>query len=171
MRGRARQRAPRAEWGGAASAAQRSSCSAGPTGQLGGGWAVSPARPRGPYWPPVGRPPPGRRRGAAGLLRSRGGRARPSRRRRTRGIRAPTLSLLALPPPPSSSRALAPTVGLRQRPGRTRAAPGRPGEWPRATLCSSRTPLPALAFAAAARRGLPRQRPRQQGRPRQGKLD
>lgn len=46
---------------------------------------------------------------------------------------APPLQPPCTPPPPSSSRALAPTVGLRQRPGRTRAAPRRPGEWPRAT--------------------------------------
>lgn len=55
---------------------------------------MSPARPRGPHWPPVGSPPPGRRRGAAGLLRSRSGRARPSRRRAdARDPRPPSASL------------------------------------------------------------------------------
>lgn len=70
VRGRARQRAraPSGEQQPAPRRTQRL-----PARQLGGGWAVQPARPRGPHWPPAGRPPPGRRRGAYGLLQSRVG--------------------------------------------------------------------------------------------------
>lgn len=83
------------------------------------------------------------------------------------------------PPPP-----LVPSLRSRRRPaslrrprsasdsfGGTRAAPGRPGEWPRALPGFSRAPPPAFAFAAAARWGLPGQRPGQLGRPRPGQLD
>ena len=106
--------------------APRSTRSAGPAGQLGGGWAVSPARPRGPHWPPAGRPPPGRRRGTEGLLRSRSGRARPSRRRTDARDPRPH----SLPPCAPAAAPLVPGAG----------AYGRPPTAPRRDPGSSRAP-------------------------------
>lgn len=143
VRGRARQRARSGE----EQPAQHSTRSNGRAGQLGGGWAVSPARPRGP--PLAACRPPSARKAARsrGLLCSWSGRAQPSRRRAdARGISVLTCCLPALPPPPRSLPALAPTVGLGQRSGGTRAAPGRPGEWPRAALRLLSGPAACFCF-------------------------
>lgn len=132
--------------------------SAGQARQLGGGWAVPPARPRGPHWSPAGRRPPSARKPA----RSRGAAPEPERESRadptpgrTRGVR----DLNPLAPrdrgaAPLVSRAGAcvrPPTALRRDPGSS----GRPGEWPRAA--PRLLPGPAARFCfcgrGAARRG------------------
>lgn len=133
---------------------------------------MQPARPRGPHWSLAGRPSPGSRRGAEGLLPSRSGRARLCRRRG--GAGDPRLRL-------------APSPRSRRRPARLRrwrlrsasdSAPEGPGQQlPGARVSGrarlpggSRAPPPAFAFASAARRGSPGQRPGPLGRPRRGNL-
>lgn len=170
VRGRARQRARSAERGGAVSAAQNPQR---PPGWAARRWVGRAASS------PAGSPlaacrPPSVREAA----RSRGAAPEPEGERpteptpgRTRGIRAPHS-------PPPRTPAAAPLRLRRCRPrsasdssGGTRAAPGSPGEWPRALPGSSWAPPPAFAFAAAARCGLPGQRPGQPGRPRRGRRD
>lgn len=149
--------------------------SAGQARQLGGGWAVPPARPRGPHWSPAGRRPPSARKPA----RSRGAAPEPERESRadptpgrTRGVR----DLNPLAPrdrgaAPLVSRAGAcvrPPTALRRDPGSS----GRPGEWPR--TAPRLLPGPAARFCfcgrGAARRGLYGQRPGPSGRPGRGNL-
>lgn len=127
-----------------------------PAGQLGGGWAVPPARPRGPHWPPAGRPPPGRRRGAEGLLPSRRGSARPSRRRGGRvGSAPPIRPLPALLPPPGSGSV---SVSRAAAHGRPPTAPEGPGQLPGARVSGrARSPAPPgprrLLLLSRRRRG------------------
>lgn len=104
--------------------------------------------------PVAGRPPPGSRRGAEGLLRSPSGRAGLTRRRGGRaGSATSTRSLPAIAALPRSSPALAPEFGLRQRSGGTRAAPGARVSGRARLPGFSPAPPPAFASAAAARRG------------------
>lgn len=144
---------------------------AGPGSSEVGGPCRQPARGV-PHWPPAGRPPPGRRRGAEGCSAAGAGELSRADAGRTRA---------------GSASSLAASLRSRRRPARSRrwrlplasdSAPEGPGQLPGARVSgrarlsgSSRAPPPAFAFAAAARRGLPRQPPGPPGRPRRGKLD
>lgn len=113
---------------------------------------MPPARPRGPHWPPAGRPPSGRRRGAEGLLPSRRGSARPSRRQGGRvGSAPPIRPLPALLPPPRS-------VSGAAAHGRPPTAPEGPGQLPGARVSGrARSPAPPgprrLLLLSRRRRG------------------
>lgn len=152
VRGRARPRAGSAEQGGAASAAHNPQRRPSPAARRWVGRTASP---------PAGSPlvacrPPSARKPA----RSRGAAPEPERESpadptpgRTRGLR----DLYSLPPrDPAAARsspALAPAVGLRQRSGGTRAAPGARVSGRARLPGFSRAAPPAFASAAAARRG------------------
>lgn len=146
--------------------------SAGLARQLGGGWAKRLSPPAGS--PLVARRPPIARKPA----RSRGAAPEPERESpteltlgRTHGIRVPH----SLPPCALATAPLISGAGASDRPptalrGTRAAAPGRRVSGRARPHGSSRAPPPAFAFAAAARRGLPGQRPGPPGRPRRGHL-
>lgn len=146
--------------------------------QRGPGWAAGRWVGRAAS-PPAGSPlvacrPPIARKPA----RSRGAAPEPERESpteqtlgRTHGIRVPH----SLPPCALATAPIVSSAGASDRPstalGGTRAAaPGRRVSGRARLPGSSRAPPPAFAFAAAARRGLPGQRPGPPGRPRRGNL-